>query len=183
MPVAWVAGAGELLTWLANHVAHSAVPAHLSRLHAAGNTLDAIGSGVCNGRADPGIRIKARVFRHARADTRFLARLVPRLPRLCELAAGGGARDVLHGAVNPAPDPNPVSASAVHPGMEATAAELVSLVGLCGPAGAGAAALGSLCRLACAPGQAPERRARAEVQLHQQGAVLVGGAPRPFSQK
>ena len=194
VPVTWAAAARELLAWLCNHAADAAIPAHLGSLPGSG--LRGLGSapaaeqqrrsmvGAAGGSRpfgpagddqaepanapDPG---KGSVPSpgHAQAAARFLARLALRLPRLCELALGDG---VCEKPYDRASDPSNALAQV---GAQA-AAELVGLVGLCGPEGAGAASLGSLFRLACAPDQAQAQRACALARLRAQGAVLVSGA-------
>ena len=190
----WAAAARELLAWLCDLAAGAAIPAHLASLPGSGlRALDPAlvdkerrsATGAADGRRppecpargdqaepasapDPGEVLSP--FTHARAAARFLARLAPRLPRLCELVLGGG---VPEGPCDRAPDPS--SMALAQPGAEA-AAELVGLVGLCGPEGAGAASLESLFRLACAPDQAQAQRASALARLRAQGAVLVSGA-------
>ena len=199
VPVAWAAAARELLAWLCDHAAGAAIPEHLASLPGSG--LRTLGpapvdkerrstTGDAGGRRpyerpalgnqaepasapDPG-EGSSPGFTHARAAARFLARLALRLPRLCELALGPGVPEELHDRAT-----DPSSEALAQPGAEA-AAELVGLVGLCGPEGAGAASLESLFRLACAPDQAQAQSASALARLRAQGAVLVSGAGSCF---
>lgn len=194
VPAAWAAAARELLAWLCDHAAGAAIPAHLASLPGSGfrslSTAPAAEERQSNTGAAGGLRpygCPPRVglaepasasgpgegsrpsFARTQAAASFLARLAPQLPRLCQLALGGGGPEKPYGR---APDPS--SRALAQPGAEA-AAELVGLVGLCAPEGAGAASLESLFTLACAPDQAQAQRARALARLRAQGAVLVAG--------
>jgi len=195
VPGDWASAAAALLSWLADHAAAAALPAHLSGLPGAcwaaapgaagrGSTGEPTAgadtppksAAADGGRAGggPALACCRGAGGHARAAARFLSGLAAGgLPRLWELAAAHAAdRD------DPAAAGTDPGRAAVAEAGASAAAELAGLVGLCGPPGAGAASLESLFRLACAPGRAQGARARAAALLRRQGAVLTAGAPR-----
>jgi len=194
VPGAWASAAAALVSWLADHAAAAALPAHLSGLPGAcwAAVLGAAGrSGAAESVAGADLAGDRAATDGWRADggpapahgkgaggrawaaARFLSGLAAGgLPRLCELAAAHAAgRD-------PAAAGSDRGRAALAEAGAGAAAELAGLVGLCGPPGAGAASLESLFRLACAPGRAQGARARAAALLRRQSAVLTAGAPR-----
>jgi len=174
VPGDWASAAAALLSWLADHAAAAALPAHLSGLPGAcwaaapgaagrGSTGEPTAgadtppksAAADGGRAGggPAPACGRGAGGHAQAAARFLSGLAAGgLPRLWELAAAHAAdRD------DPAAAGTDPGRAAVAEAGASAAAELAGLVGLCGPPGAGAASLESLFRLACAPGRARAR--------------------------